>query len=745
MTDAYGNDAATSTGTIADTTNNAASGAPQRAESTERLARPLIKLAKACGLATSFIDQLGTYTEISDAALVAVLKALDVDASSDEAIVRSMTQLEVENSKRLLPSTIVATTGKPTGITLNCSSDADITASIELEDGTAFGHFALLPNLNSGKPDLTIAPALPMGYHTLTVTVDGREGKAAIIAAPARIPVPEAVAEHQRWGWMTQMYSVRSRESWGIGDYGDLKRLLADAAEKSKADFMLINPIHAGAPIPPLEPSPYLPESRRFLNVTYIRPQDIPEYATLPADVRAQVDALHDSVAARNDESTPMDINAAWEAKRPALRLIFEAGRNNKRELEFEHFKTTAGPDLDSFATWCLCFEVWGAPWGENRWFFEKTIDDPAVRQLVEEHHDLFEFNRWLQWIAAEQVNAAQQEALDHGMTLGLMQDMAVGGHGLGADAWANPERFASGGVTVGCPPDFYNQQGQDWGQPPFNPRYLEATGYQVYREMVHSMYEHAGAVRIDHVLGLFRLWWIPQGLGARNGAYVTYNHEAMLGVLAIEATRAGGMVVGEDLGTVPDYVRRILADHGVLGTDVEWFNRVDDSPNAGDPYRAPKDYRKQALASVTTHDLPPTAGYLNFAHVKLREELHLLSEPVEAFAASAMAERTAMMNRLVENGYISQTVADDVEGHVQEIVEAMHAMLTDTPSLLLQAALVDGVGECRSQNQPGTSREYSNWRVPLADSSGHVVHTDEVFDLPRVQSLAAVMRREKR
>ena len=240
-------------------------------------------------------------------------------------------------------------------------------------------------------------------------------------------------------------------------------------------------------------------------------------------------------------------------------------------------------------------------------------------------------------------------------------------------------------------------------------------------------MYEHAGAVRIDHVLGLFRLWWIPQGLGARNGAYVTYNHEAMLGVLAIEATRAGGMVVGEDLGTVPDYVRRILADHGVLGTDVEWFNRVDDSPNAGDPYRAPKDYRKQALASVTTHDLPPTAGYLNFAHVKLREELHLLSEPVEAFAASAMAERTAMMNRLVEN------------------VEAMHAMLTDTPSLLLQAALVDGVGECRSQNQPGTSREYSNWRVPLADSSGHVVHTDEVFDLPRVQSLAAVMRREKR
>ncbi|PLS25411.1 4-alpha-glucanotransferase [Bifidobacterium imperatoris] len=710
-------------------------------ESPARLARPLIKLAKAAGVATSFIDQLGTYTEISDAALVAVLKALDIDASTDEAIEQSIANIEAENSKRLLNPTIVTNYGKPATITLNCSADTDVTASVTLEDGGTYESIALIPDLNSGQMDLTLDTDLPMGYHTLTVTADDRHGTATIINAPARIAVPHAVAEHQRWGWMVQMYSVRSPESWGIGDYGDLKRLAQDAAEKSGADFMLINPIHAGAPIPPLEPSPYLPESRRFLNVTYIRPQDIPEYATLPAEIRAQVDALHESVAFRNDEVTPMDINTAWEAKRPALRLIFDAGRSAEREQQFAHFKAEAGPDLDSFATWCLCFEIWGAPWGENRWFFEKNIDDSAVQTLVAEHQDLFEFNRWLQWIASEQVNEAQHSALNHGMALGLMQDMAVGVHGLGADAWANPERFATGSVTVGCPPDFYNQQGQDWGQPPFNPRHLEATGYKVYREMVHSMYEHAGAVRIDHVLGLFRLWWIPQGLGAKNGAYVMYNHEAMLGVLAIEATRVGGMVIGEDLGTVPAYVRQVLADHGVLGTDVEWFARVDDSPNAGDPYKEPSEYRKQALASVTTHDLPPTAGYLNFEHVHLREKLHLLSEPVESFAASALAERTAMMNRLVASGYIPQSVADDVPNHIQEIVEAMHAMLTDTPSLLLQAALVDGVGEHRTQNQPGTSSEYSNWRVPLADEHEHVVHTGEVFDLPRVQSLSAVMR----
>ncbi len=711
------------------------------AESAERLARPLIRLAKANGLSTSYIDQLGTYTEISDEALVAVLAALGVDASSDEAITASTAALEERQRGQLMPPTIVAVTNKAAVIELNCTPDADIAASVTLENGVTFtGDITAMPDPNSSHATLTISPDLPMGYHTLHVKAGGREASATIICAPARIELPQAVAEHQRWGWMTQMYSVRSRESWGVGDYGDLKRLLTDAATKSGADFMLINPIHAGAPLPPLEPSPYLPESRRFLNVTYIRPQDIPEYAELPAATLSEVDALHASVASRNESAEPMDIDAAWEAKRPALRIIFDAGRSPERQAAFEAFTTAAGPDLDSFAAWCVCFEVWGAPWADNPWFSETTVTDESVQRLIAEHRDLFEFNRWLQWIAAEQVTCAQHAALDSGMAVGLMQDMAVGVHGLGADAWANPERFAASGVTVGCPPDFYNQQGQDWGQPPFNPRYLEATGYQVYREMVHSMYEHAGAVRIDHVLGLFRLWWIPQGLGARNGAYVNYDHEAMLGVLAIEATRAGGMVIGEDLGTVPDYARRILADHGVLGTEVEWFARVDNSPNAGDPYAPPSDYRRQALASVVTHDLPPTAGYLNFEHVALREQLHLVDDPV-AFRKSAEAEQHAMMERLVESGYITPEVAADVPAHEQQIVEAMHAMLCDTPSLLLQAALVDGVGEHRTQNQPGTSSEYSNWRVPLADANGHVVLTGDVFDSPRLKSLSQVMR----
>lgn len=737
--------------------------AARREESPARLKRPLIRLAKACGVSTSYIDQLGAYVEIRDEVLVAVLASLGVDASNPAAVSKSLLETECRQREQLVPPTVLAITGRANNVPLRCSADALVALTLALEDGTAYAG-DLRANLRVHKDadfgeqlELTLPDDLPIGYHTLNVQVGGVQRRATVIVAPPRIELPEAVRQRQRWGWMTQMYSVRSADSWGVGDYGDLKRLVADAGEKSHADFMLINPIHAGAPVPPLQPSPYLPESRRFLNVTYIRPQDIPEYAALDDTARAQVEALHASVAEANDSAEPMDINASWDAKRQALWLIFSAPRSEERETAFAEFKRAAGPDLDAFATWCLAFEVWGAPWEENSWFFRTDKNSPAVAALVRDHHDMFEFQRWLQWIADEQVAAAQQAAKDAGMALGLMQDMAVGVHALGADVWWSPERFADG-VTVGAPPDFYNQLGQDWGQPPFSPQYLESTGYRVYREMVHNMFAHAGALRIDHVLGLFRLWWIPRGCTARDGAYVTYNHEVMLSILAIEASRANGVVIGEDLGTVPEYVSKVLAEHGVLGTAVEWFSRVDNSPNAGDPYAPPEDYRKYALASVTTHDLPPTAGYLKLEHVDLREELNLLNEPAEQFRAEVQAEIDQMLALLVSCGYLPQEVADglkaacapdaddaetaDREALIQRVVEAMHVMLRDSPSVLVQAALVDGVGEHRTQNQPGTSWEYPNWRIPLADETGRVVHTEEVFDLPRVQSLAAALNR---
>ncbi|RSX51320.1 4-alpha-glucanotransferase [Bifidobacterium goeldii] len=735
----------------------ATAAAAPTGESPARLKRPLIQLAKACGVATSYIDQVGNYVEIRDEVIISVLGSLGIDASTPAAVCQSLLDVECHGHQQLIAPTILKVQGRPTVITLNCAKDELTAITIALEDGTSYrGELAICEVWQSGAIDaqlaVTLPEDLPIGYHTVSVQAGGVRRTSTLIVAPPRIELPEAIQHKQRWGWMTQLYSVRSAQSWGVGDYGDLKRLLRDAGERSGADFMLINPIHASAPIPPLEPSPYLPESRRFLNVTYIRPQDIPEYAQLPESERAAVDALHESVAAANDSAEPLDLNASWSAKRQALRIIFNQKRSHEREEAFAAFKQRAGADLDAFVTWCVAFETWGAPW-EGQWFTHESKSSPRVAALVREHHDDLEFERWMQWIADEQVGAAQQAAKDAGMAIGLMQDMAVGVHALGADVWWNPERFAKG-ATVGAPPDSYNQQGQDWGQPPFSPRHLEETGYKVYRDLVRTAFAHAGAVRIDHVLGLFRLWWIPQGHGAADGTYVTYDHEVMLSILAIEATRANGVVIGEDLGTVPKYVSRILAEHGVLGTVVEWFTRVDDSPNAGDPYAMPATYRKGALASVTVHDLPPTAGYLEGEHVRLREQLGVLTESGDEAAAALNAERRAMLDTLVEGEWLDAHIADDYAkaaeantadslDYEQQVVEAMHRALTTAPSVLLQAALVDGVGDRRIQNQPGTSWQYANWRIPLCDHDGQVVHTDHVFDLPRVQSLSAIMRGE--
>lgn len=730
-------------------------------ESAERLARPLVKLAKACGVATFYIDQLGDYTEITDEALVGVLDALGYPATTSENIENSLKRVQEKRNSELLPPTVVCFIGAKTIVPIRAeeaaSSPEKIHITLTLEDGSQYEE--PLNNFETSEEDgltLELPQDLPMGYHTLLAKVEDKNGKAiahaqsTLICAPAKIPLPQSVQERHRWGYMTQLYSVRSKESWGVGDYGDLRRLLKDAGNIGKADFMLINPIHACAPVAPLEPSPYLPESRRFLNVTYIRPQDIPEYAQLSDSQRKEVEILHEGVEALNDNPNPMDINAAWNAKLPALRIIFKQPRSAEREQDFADFKARSGEDLDAFATWCVAFEVWGAPWGDNLWFDTTGKGTPQIDMLRRDHADLLEFHRWLQWIADEQVAAAHAEAKAAGMAIGLMQDMAVGVHGYGADVWWSPERFANG-VSVGAPPDFYNQQGQDWGQPPFDPNYLDETGYIAYRDMVHNVFLHAGAVRIDHVLGLFRLWWIPRGQGAKNGAYVYYNVDAMLAVLSIEATRAGGLVIGEDLGTVPAYVSKVLASHGILGTVVEWFTHNDEAEKAAKKagkkeiiFADPSTYREYALASVTTHDMPPTAGYLAFEHVKIREELHLLTDSVESFQKAASAERDAMMKMLLDGGWISKDAAEHVEDHVQEIVEAMHAIMRTSPSLLLQVALVDAVGEKRSQNQPGTSTEYPNWRIPLADKDGNVVHTDDVFKSQRVLNMAAIMRGEK-
>lgn len=271
------------------------------------------------------------------------------------------------------------------------------------------------------------------------------------------------------------------------------------------------------------------------------------------------------------------------------------------------------------------------------------------------------------------------------------------------------------------------------------NPVELANSGYRIYRDMVHGMFSQAGAVRIDHILGLFRLWWIPQGKAPTEGTYVHYDAGLMLGILCIEARRAHGIVVGEDLGVVPESVEEALEQHRILGCAVEWFEQRDGV------FLDPHTWRTNALASVNTHDLPPAAGYLAYEQVKIREQLQLLTMPAEEFRASAVREHNAMLQMLIERGFLESSMVEDESAHIQQIVEALYRVLKAAPSRLLAASIVDAVGETRAQNQPGTNNEYPNWRIPLADADGKVVPLEQLYDNARLKSLAAIMNAPKR
>lgn len=717
----------------------------EQTENATRLARPIIRLAKLVGIATSYVGMSRDYHEIEDDVLVAVLKALGIDASNDGAIEQSITTIQRERNIRIVPPTVLHVVGKESKVEVHGGALDVPEASIMLEDGGAYagkieleGGGDTVVEVDGGfvcTSYLVLPADLPEGYHTLEVTVGGKTEIATVISAPEKIELLDDMKEGSLWGWMSQLYSIRSSGSWGIGDYEDLKTLLVESKKKTGADFMLINPLHAAEPVPPIEPSPYLPISRRFINFSYIRPESMPEYAVLSPEDKAKVDELHEQVKPLNGNARILDRETMWRTKMQALWIIYKSGLSAQRQAEFDQYLAEVGDEIESYATWCLCYDKWGASNGsDDDWVRKYNRDSEEVAQLRAQYPDTLEFYRWLEWVATEQLHAAQQAAREAGMKIGIVADMAVGVHPAGSDLWWNPERFAKG-ATVGAPPDMFNQQGQDWSQPPLNPIALEQTGYKVYRDMVHGMFSNAGAVRIDHILGLFRLWWIPEGKKAMDGTYVHYDSDIMLGILALEASRAGGVVVGEDLGVVPAYVSKSLSEHGILGCAVEWFEQFDGE------FRAPKDWRPYALASVNTHDLPPAAGYLEYGHVKLREQLGLLSGPVEEFQKSAEAEHNAMLSMLVDEGYLDASALEDELANENEIIDALYRGLKGSPCKLMAASIVDAVGEKRTQNQPGTSNEYPNWRIPLADGDGNVVPLEQLFDNTRLQEIAAIMR----
>ena len=417
----------------------------------------LNELAAAYGVETSYTDWRRRPADVPPDTIRAVLTALGADVSSAGAVRAELDRLRHERETRLLPPMLVAYAGE--AITAPAGAD--------LRVGLAGGGEVTLAA--AGTASTSLPPDLPLGYHTVHARLGDRTASAPLLVGPPRAPDPGARA----WGFMAQLYSVRSRGSWGLGDLADLRTLASWSAQELGAGFVLVNPLHAGEPSSPIRPSPYLPMSRRFTSPLYLRPEDVPEYTVAGPDARGRVDALAGPVRALDHSAADLDRDAVWAAKSAALELLYALPRTDGREAAYAAFREREGAALTAFATWCALAERHGADW--RSW--PAGLRDPASAAVAAERDRLADrvgFHSWLQWLLDEQLDGVQAAARAAGMPIGVIHDLAVGVDAGGADAWAYQDLFASG-MSVGAPPDAFNQRGQGWGQPPWHPQRLAA------------------------------------------------------------------------------------------------------------------------------------------------------------------------------------------------------------------------------------------------------------------------------
>ncbi|MFI6682363.1 4-alpha-glucanotransferase [Streptomyces sp. NPDC050485] len=662
----------------------------------------LARLAAHHGVATSYSPSAGVTVEVPDATVVAVLAALGVDASTPDEVCRALAAAEAAEADRLLPPTLVRWGRGP------------------------------VPGLSDGLTVIgTPVDQLPLGVHQLEARDrDGRTAYATLIVAPDGVPQPRARVH----GFLVQLYSLLSARSWGMGDLGDLAELAGWSGRTLGSGFVQVNPLHAAVVGTPTDPSPYRPSSRRFPDPVHLRIEDIPEYAYATEragleELVARASALRQSVLAKGEL---IDRDAVWELKRAALEILHRVPLGPGRRAAYCDFLAGQGQALEDHATWCALAERYGPHW--RGW--PQGLRDPRSAETARARRELIErvdFHSWLAWLTDTQLAAAQHTAREAGMPVGLVHDLAVGAHPEGSDAWAQQDAFAPG-MSIGAPPDAFNARGQDWGLPPWRPDVLAASGYAPYRGLLRGLLRHAGALRIDHVMGLFRLWWVPEGRPPTDGTYVHYDAEAMLAVLALEAHRAGAVVIGEDLGTVEPGVREALAERGVLGTSVLWFER--DWAGTGRPL-APEDWRAGCVATATTHDLPSTAARLTGEHVQLRHRLGLLTSPLEAEQNAARAEVAEWLGHLERLGLLP-----DAPGDEEAEIRAVYRFLLRTRARMVGVWLPDAVGDRRPQNLPGTWDQYPNWRLPVAGPDGQPLSLEDIVASPRLHALMRVFPR---
>ncbi|MBD2784483.1 4-alpha-glucanotransferase [Xenorhabdus sp. DI] len=672
-------------------------------------------LATEAGIASEYINAYGKPQAFPAEIRQRILAAM----SADIPVGRPVSHLQTSS----LPNVKVVIQGQMATLPLEGTNNYQW--QIQTEQGEILhGHC---------QHQLTLPADLPLGYHTLNLIAktDSRQSSMQLIVAPKRCYEPDAITRGEKlWGACVQLYTLRSENNWGIGDFGDLKYMLQELAQRGGA-FIGLNPLHAIYPAMPENASPYSPSSRHWLNIIYIAVNQVEDFND-SAEAQAWWHSTETQLELQQARQTEwVDYTAVMTLKMAALRLAYPQFKcrsgDDPQQIAFQQFVTQGGKNLYSQAAYdALHHKLYRenrAYWGWPVWPEEyREPESDTVKAFCHSHPQEIAFFLWLQWLADTQLAECFTTSQAHHMPIGIYRDLAVGVAQGGSETWCNRSIYCTK-ASVGAPPDILGPLGQNWGLPPMNPHVLKAQAYQPFIELLRSNMRHCGALRIDHVMSLLRLWWIPQGETADKGVYVHYPVDDLLAILALESQRNHCLVIGEDLGIVPEEIVGKLRDSGVYSYKVFYFER-----NQQGEYRSPDEYPAQAMATITTHDLPTLRGFWQNKDLTLGEDIGLY--PDKALLADLYSERKrskqALLTSLKHHGYLSdELLKPDTLSSLQAaqpelpmsnaINQSIHRYIAHSSSALLGLQPEDWLDMECPVNIPGTTEEYPNWRRKLS------------------------------
>lgn len=708
----------------------------------------LKQVAEMARIADSYVSAWGDEATVSDDTIRRLLASLGYDTTNDQTLLASA---QKKHKKEVLDPVLVISEGDAIEVPLYLgvsARESEFNWRIETEQGEVLEGYLqsqiVRDERAEGGPLVFALPSgLAWGYHTLLVTRKRRKAPytmTLIIAPRACYKQPALLQGKKLWGPSIQLYTLRTQHNWGMGDFGDLKQLVADIASCG-GDFVGLNPIHSLFPANPEGASPYSPSSRRWLNILYIDVSSVPEFA-LSAEAQQQVGSQDFQQRLQKVRETHwVNYTEVAELKMSVLPLLFNEFKrrhldnNTDRARAFLAFVEQGGESLVHQAAFDALHtdlhaqdsQVWGWPVFPEKY---RHFDNAAVQKYIEEHRERVHLYMYLQWVADTQINEVQALADEKGMAVGLYRDLAVGVADSGAETWADNGSLVLD-ASIGAPPDVLGPLGQNWGLPPLNPQTLHATAYDAYIKLLRANMKHCGALRIDHVLGLLRLWWIPKGENATQGAYIYYPVKDMLAILALESHRHQCSVIGEDLGTVPDEIVALLRDAGVHSYKVFFFETSKEDGG----FISPTHYAEQSMAALCTHDMPTLRGFWHCDDLKMGREIGLY--PDEAQLQELFTDRLkckqGILNSVDWHGYLPAGIGRDAQLVPMDsyLSEALQLHVAAGSSALLSVQLEDWLEMDKPVNIPGTVNEYPNWRRKLS------MNLDEIFARDDVNRIA--------